>query len=121
MEYLKIKVTNSEGATRYSYFRKQEFDLKRLPKKHHFMVKLQIALVALPSRQKHNPFLIYNEDRTLLGDLWRDGNENVYDELLKQVRSRGTGKVKGYFRAFFEREKEELKINPMRIQVVNNW
>ena len=117
-EYQKIKVMNAIGAIPCSLITKQDYTVKNLPKKHHFMVKL---LIALNSMQKYNPFLIYNADRTLLGDLWRDGNETVYDELMKQVRSEGIGKVKGYFRAFFNRENKELMINPMRIQVVTSW
>merc|ERR1719318_163248 len=117
-EYKRVKVMDAIGAVPCSLLTKQEYSVKNLPKKHHFMVKLQIALADM---HKNNPFLIYNEDRTLLGDLWRDGNEKVYDELMKKVRGEGIGKVRGYFRAFFDREKEELKVNPMRIQVVNTW
>ena len=40
------------------------------PSKSHFLVKVQV-----PLNKPSLPVLVYNEDRSVMGELWREGNE----------------------------------------------
>ena len=82
-------------------------------KKTHFMVKVQI-----PLDNAAFPLFIYNEDRSISGELCKEGNEEIHGELSRRIRSVGIGK--GYFRAFLDKEKQ-LKINPLRSQPLESW
>ena len=82
-------------------------------KKTHFVVKVQI-----PLDNAAFPLFIYNEDRSISGELCKEGNEEIHGELSRQIRSVGIGK--GYFRAFLDKEKQ-LKINPLRSQPPESW
>ena len=89
--------------------------------KSHFVVKVQLTMV-------DGPMLVYNEDKTIIGHLLRKGNEDVYDELGRQIQRAGFGTGQGFFRAILNKVKEkisphviELQINPLRQQIVENW
>ena len=89
--------------------------------KSHFVVKVQLTMV-------DGPMLVYNKDKTIIGHLLRKGNEDVYDELGRQIQRAGFGTGQGFFRAILNKVKEkisphviELQINPLRQQIVENW
>jgi len=93
------------------------------PKKSHFVIKIQIDML-----HAEGNLLVYNEDRSFNGFLCKNGNEKVHAELSKQIRNGGPGQVqgKGYFRAILNKEKKnpdvmEVKVNPFRLQPVENW
>ena len=67
-----------------------------LASKNHFVVKVQAGVVARPTR---DPLLVYNKDRSLLGNLHREEQEVVYDMLVGKIREAGYKGLKGYFYA----------------------
>ena len=83
------------------------------PKKSHFLVKVQV-----PLDNPSFPLLVYNENRSVMGELWKEGNELAHAELNKVINE-GFIPGKGYFRAIFT--ENQLKINPVRAQPVQVW
>ena len=87
-----------------------------MTKKSHFVVKVQLDLY-----KKDAPRFIYNQDRSLQGYLCSKGNDKVYEELNQQIRRKGFGGLKGYFRVILDKEKQDcirIKLNPFKIQIV---
>ena len=99
-----------------------------LPSKNHFVVKVQAGVVARPTR---DPLLVYNKDRSLLGNLHREEQEVVYDMLVGKIREAGYKGLKGYFYVICSGEGTKsckkkgklhnIKINTEKILPVENW
>merc|ERR1712129_14166 len=83
-------------------------------KKSHFVVKVQV-----PAMKDGLPMCIYNQDRSTDGFMSYNGNEDIYVELSKQIRSKGFQGLKGYFRVILD--KDRLKLNPYKLQTVETW
>jgi hypothetical protein len=87
--------------------------------KKHFVLKVQA------DNEVNTPITIYNEDRSVMGPLFREGAEETYDKLKQQVRQHGVQGKKAFFYAICKGEKEgnvvNIEINPEVVQPVETW
>jgi len=95
-----------------------------LPTKKHFSVKIQV-----PQDGTQGPLLIYNRDRSLVGNLHRLKQEEIYDALVKTIKDKGYKGLKGYFYAILSGNCTQdgnmtakvLKVNPLSILPLMSW
>ena len=77
----------------------------------------------------YGDFMIYNEDRSVMGFLKREGHKDVYDTLNSDIRNRGIDGLNGFYYAIFKDIKEgkgnvttiELKINSEVMLPMESW
>ena len=127
-EYQTVRISTIEDIAA-CFFNPQNFSHCKegdRPMKSHFVIKIQAEAADMLNAEGN--LLVYNEDRSVDGFLCKKGNEKVHAELSKQIRSAGPGQVKGkgYFRAILNKDKKnpdvmEVKVNPFRLQRVENW
>jgi len=92
------------------------------PTKKHFPVKVQVATV-------DDPLLIYNRDRSFIGNLHREKQEEIFDSLVRAIREKGYKGMKGFFYAIYvgndssgdSGTTKTMKINPVNILPLMNW
>ena len=94
-EYKMVRITDQKH-TNLPYFL-YTIGKEDLPEKSHFVVKVQI------DEDPGHPLLVFNEERSIYGHLSKSGNENVYDELNRQIQNSGIERPKGYFRAILKK------------------
>ena len=69
-----------------------------------------------------SPMLIYNNDRSFEIQLFKENNDQVYDELFKNIVEKGWHGLKGYFHVIFNADKPgKFKINSSRILPHEPW
>jgi len=99
-----------------------------LPSKKHFVVKVQVTFGS--GATDSDPMLIYNKDKSLCGNLHRQGQEEVFDMLFRSIKGEGGYKgLKGYFYAIHSGEVNKegkligivMKINPEKILPLETW
>jgi len=112
-----------------------------VPSKKHFVVKVQIALGELKGTLESPigpdgsgyPMFVYNRDRSLCGYLYREGAEEVYDMLFKNIKEEGFQGVKGFYYAIYTggdkkdcsgmkmKPTVEIKINSAKMLPLEKW
>ena len=93
-----------------------------LPSKKHFVLKVQVDL-------GDGPLLIYNKDKSLVGKIYKEMQEEVYDTLVKSIQKGGYKGLKGYFYAIYSGEVSKagvpkaklLKLNPVEVLPLETW
>jgi len=93
-----------------------------LPTKKHFPVKVQVGF-------GDDPLLIYNKDRSLIGNLHREKQEEIFDSLVRAIKEKGYKGLKGYFYAIYlgndsvgdSEATKTMKINPVNILPLMDW
>ena len=76
-----------------------------------------------------NPLLIQNKEKTFIGLIARELNEEVYFEIVDVLKSIGFKKSLAYFYCIVDKTEREnnnvvvnfVKINPSRILPVETW
>ena len=90
------------------------------PNKKHFVIKIQVPIQdGCGYRETTNDdFMIYNEDRSIMGFMKREGHEDVYDTLNMDIRNSGVHGLKGFYYAIFkDTKKEKGKVSTMQIKI----
>ena len=89
--------------------------------KSHFVVKVQATLEK--NKPKHGDCLVlYNKERSFLVRIDKENNDQVYDELFKNIVEKGWHGLKGYFHVIFNADKPgKFKINSTRILPHEPW
>ena len=84
--------------------------------KSHFVVKVQVTMTRMRQPDQEGPLSIYNKDRTFSVSILKENNDQVYDELFKNIVESGYHGLKGYFHVIFNADKPgKFKINSSRI------
>jgi len=138
VELIEYAVAGRDNITKEMYVHK----VGDVPNKKHFVVKVQIALGELKGTTENpispdgagHPMFVYNRDRSLCGYLQREGAEEVYDLLFKNIREKGFKGQKGFYYAIHTggnsknaKKKNnpdnimEVKINPVRMLPLEKW
>jgi len=90
-----------------------------LPTKKHFVVKVQL------NASTHDSLLLYNKDKSLIGQFYREKQEDIFDMLVKSIKEKGCrGGLKGFFYAIYSQKDDKvniLKVNPVKILPPENW
>ena len=65
---------------------------------------------------------LYNQDRSFQVNLFKENNDQVYDELFKNIVEKGWHGLKGYFHVIFNADKPGMfKINSSGILPNEPW
>lgn len=95
-----------------------------------FVVKVQVPreemAAVFSSSKKKEDLQVYNMDRTLMGFLAREGQQELYDQLERDVRDHGFQRYKAFYPAIFKKDAAmeggyRLEINPEDRQPVETW
>ena len=95
-----------------------------------FVVKVQVPreemTAVFSSSKKKEGLQVYNMDRTLMGFLAREGQQELYDQLERDVRDHGFQRYKAFYPAIFKKDAAmeggyRLEINPEDRQPVETW
>ena len=90
------------------------------PNKKHFVIKIQVPIQDGSGFREtmYGDFMIYNEDRSMMGFLKREGHKDVYDTLNKDIRNRGIDSLKGFYYAIFKDiKKGKGKVSTIQINI----
>ena len=90
------------------------------PNKKHFVIKIQVPIQdgSGLGETMYGDFMIYNEDRSVIGFLKREGHKDVYDTLNRDIRNRGIDGLKGFYYAIFKAiEKGKGKVSTIQINI----
>ena len=86
--------------------------------KSHFVVKVQIPMMD----DGGAPLSIYNKDTSFQTMLYKENNEYVHEELVKNIKEKGFHGLKGYFQVIFKADNPgRFKINSSMILPNEAW
>jgi len=78
--------------------------IEEKPSKSHFVVKVQVPL---NPDMTFSPMRIYNKDRSLSGAIFREIQEELYDQTLKDIKEKGLfGGTKAFFYGLYKKDTE---------------
>ena len=120
MILVRWKETLMNRVTRKCYVR----NAGDLPTKKHFPLKVQVGIGF-----DHAPLLVYNRDKSFIGNLHREKQEKIFDKLVNTIKEKGYKGLKGYFYAIYlgndsvgdSGTTNTMKINPDNILPLMNW
>ena len=88
------------------------------PNKKHFVIKIQVCQQSVLCEAAYVDLMIYNEERSVMGFLKREGHEEIYDALNTEIRNRGVDGLKGFYYGIFKGvKKEKGKASTMQIKI----
>lgn len=87
------------------------------PSKNHFVLKVQTKVEG----EKGDPMVVYNEERSISGEITLQKNPDVFSLIHEKVRTEGLDGFKAFFYGIWDQKKKRLRINPHVVLPLEVW